>query len=241
MKPNGAVLWEGISRIDGKTPIVCIITGLASASSNTKTGAMLQTYIIRSDLSPVEAMTTRADVGICGGCVHRKQANGARSCYVNVGQGPRAVFDAYRRGVYGEVVPMMALQHIGDGRTIRLGTYGDPAAVPFDVWSSLLTHAAGHTGYTHQWRREDFRPFARFIQASCETEGDVARAHRIGFAGTFRVLPIGAALPERAMLCPASEEAGKRTTCADCLVCSGSRDVVIHAHGTGRKHYLPVL
>lgn len=67
---SGFVLWEGPSPIDG-APIVAIVTGVADKSGNVKTGAMLQTWILRQDLSPQEAVDTGADVSICGACVHR--------------------------------------------------------------------------------------------------------------------------------------------------------------------------
>ena len=34
---------------------------------------------------------------------------------------------------------------------IRLGSYGDPAAVPIEIWDNLCSVAANYTGYTHQW------------------------------------------------------------------------------------------
>jgi len=54
---GSAVVWEGPSMIDG-SPIVVIITGMkpGSGSGNSKTGTMAQTYIIRSDMSPMEAI-----------------------------------------------------------------------------------------------------------------------------------------------------------------------------------------
>ena len=47
------VLYEGPSLLDGE-PIVAILTGLRSSSGNRKTGAMLQTWILRADVSPAE-------------------------------------------------------------------------------------------------------------------------------------------------------------------------------------------
>lgn len=36
--------------------------------------------------------------------------------------------------------------------TVRIGSYGDPAAVPTRVWEELVKNARNFTGYTHQWR-----------------------------------------------------------------------------------------
>lgn len=230
------ILWQGLSRIDGKTPVVCIMTGLDAKSANRKTGAMVQTYIIRSDMAPVEAVKIRADVGICGGCVHRKQENGRRTCYVNLGQGPRSVFDAFQRGIY----PVASLEQAGNavaGKFVRFGTYGDPAAVPVEIWATLAGSALGRTGYTHQWRNRKFSALAPYMQASCETAHDVERAHTLGFMGTFRVVPLGEAIPSNALHCPASEEMGKVAQCIDCRACDGSRDVAIYAHGISKNFY----
>ncbi len=230
------ILWQGLSLIDGKTPVVCIMTGLDSKSANRKTGAMVQTYIIRSDMEPVEAVKLREDVGICGGCVHRKQENGRRTCYVNLGQGPRSVFDAFRRGRY----PVVSLEEAGRavaGKFVRFGTYGDPAAVPVEIWQTLAASASGRTGYTHQWRNRKFSALAPLMQASCETAQDVERAHILGFLGTFRVVPLGGEIPTNALHCPASEEMGKSVQCIDCRACNGSRDVAIYAHGISKNFY----
>ena len=43
------------------------------------------------------------------------------------------------------------------------------------------------------------------------------------------------------ILCPASEEAGRRTTCIECKLCSGNtisaKNIFIPAHGTGKNNY----
>ena len=49
--PNGRILYEGPSMLDG-APIVVIATGFAERSGNDKTGAMIQTWILRADIPP---------------------------------------------------------------------------------------------------------------------------------------------------------------------------------------------
>ena len=61
---NGFIIYEGRSAID-RAPIVVILTGL-KPSKNSKTGAMLQTWILRADMHPLEALRTGADRAICG-------------------------------------------------------------------------------------------------------------------------------------------------------------------------------
>ena len=67
---NGRVVWEGESRLDG-APIVLIVTGFSQKSANRKTGRMLQSYILRRDVAPLEAVRTGLDTSVCGGCRHR--------------------------------------------------------------------------------------------------------------------------------------------------------------------------
>ena len=63
-KMNKGIIYKGPSLLDGK-PIVAIAT---YSDRNTKTGKVLQTYIIRSDISPLEASKTGEDFSICGDC-----------------------------------------------------------------------------------------------------------------------------------------------------------------------------
>lgn len=227
------MLWRGASLLDG-APIVAIVSGLAGrGSSNAKTGAMVQTYVLRADVSPVDAIRTGADASICGDCPARGDGTGrGRTCYVNVGQGPLAVWRAWQRGNVPEHAADSA--ELGAGRMVRLGTYGDPAAVPAAVWASLLSRAVGWTGYTHQWRR---RPdLQRWCMASADSEAEANEARAAGWR-VFRVAFPG----DRRRLagevrCPASAEAGKLLTCSQCLACGGTAggrrgSVVIQAHG----------
>ena len=62
-KPNGYILYEGPSGIDG-APIVVIATGFANSSANAKTGDMIQTWIIRSDIAPHHAVKSGDDASI---------------------------------------------------------------------------------------------------------------------------------------------------------------------------------
>jgi hypothetical protein len=227
---NGAVLWQGASLIDG-APIVVIAVGLATRSSNRKTGAMLQTYILRSDVAPQAAITSGLDVSICGDCRHRGDGSGkGRTCYVNIGQGPTGVYKAFKRGRY----PLADdLADVGTGRNVRLGTYGDPAAVPVHVWRELTSRATGRTGYTHQWRHcPDLKALC---MASVDTPAEAILARSSGWR-TFRVaMPSDLARMPIEAVCPASAEAGRKLTCDQCLACSGASgargSIVIQAHG----------
>lgn len=232
---NGFILWEGNSALDG-APVVVIATGLAG-SGNRKTGSMVQTWILRRDVSPIEAIHSGADESICGACPHRGATvngrNSGRSCYVNVGQAPLSVWRAYMRSSYSREHNRAA--ELLAGRSVRLGAYGDPAAVPFEVWRGALAYAGNGTGYTHQWRTCDAR-LADYCMASADSESEALEARAMGWR-TFRVGSRAESLVKRAeFLCPASEQAGKRLDCAACLACGGHRalnkaSVFIPVHG----------
>lgn len=230
----GSIIYTGPSKLDKQPIFVTAIWG----SSNRKTGDMLQTYIMRSDLDPREANKLGEDVSICGGCAlrgtptldpARRQAEG-RVCYVRLDQGVLNVWRAFQRGRY-PLADAADCADIGRGRFVRLGTYGDPAAVPTSVWRKLLQHAAGHTGYTHNAAPGGL----------CMTSADnLAQAQAAWAQGqrTFRIIRLATELQRNEVLCPASAEAGFKSTCIKCRLCNGddsaAKSVAIVAHGTGR-------
>lgn len=242
MNRNGLIIWEGSSAHDG-APLVVIMTGLTNASANTKTGDMVQTFILRADIDPMAALKDGSDSSICGACPLRgRMLDGRmmeRACYVNVGQSPLSVWRAYDRGSYARVTPEVAGEMVA-GRAIRLGAYGDPAMVPVSVWHAITARATSHTGYTHQWRT---RPeFSGLVMASADSVEDRREARGLGWRAFF-VVPASAELPTGAMECSATRERNP-LQCADCGACAGTRhgaspnavDVVIRAHGAGAKY-----
>lgn len=232
--PNGFVLYRGPSMLDG-APIVAIVTGTASRSDNPKTGAMLQTWIMREDIAPTLALKSGADASVCGDCKHRPANGGA--CYVVVHQGPLSVWKAHGRGNYPLADDVAAL---GAGRAVRLGSYGDPAAVPVSVWEAFVSRATSHTGYTHQWRNASSALRALCMASADDaTERDEARA--MGWR-TFRVRCADEPLGERESVCPASAEAGFKTNCATCGACSGADgkrgSIAIVVHGSKARKFI---
>jgi hypothetical protein len=233
---NGIVLYRGPSMIDG-APIVLIATGLeGKASRNEKTGGLIQTWIIRADMSPVDAIHSGADASICGSCEHRGAIvdgrNVGRSCYVTVFQAPLVVFKAFQRGLYPEASGADARALLA-GRRVRMGAYGDPAAVPFDVWANALADTEARTGYTHQWR--NYPEFAAYCMASCDSAADYEAATAAGWR-TFRVRRSTDPMMPREIACPAAKESGAKTTCAACVACGGHAakaraNISIVAHG----------
>ncbi len=214
---NGVVFWRGNSAFNGR-PIMLVVTGLARATENRKTGDMLQSWVLSDEgQSPAQAVRTGKDVAVCGQCQRMKGGTEPR-CYVNVGQAPSAVFDGESGGSYPDYVPS---QHdaLIRGHLLRMGSYGDPAACPWEVWERLLPLVPGHTGYTHAWKHCDQR-FRLACMASCDSPFDRRLASWMGWK-TFRVRKRSEPLLPGEFACPGSVEQRNRLTCAQCLACDG--------------------
>lgn len=235
-KLTRGIIWEGPSPIDG-APIVCVAT---DGSSNAKTGPMVQTWILRSDIAPWQAVLDGSDRSICGDCVHRRQADGTRTCYVNVPQAPTSVFKAYKAGKY----PTIGLPDRGAwGSAVRIGSYGDPGALPFEAVRALASAGPRHTGYTHQWRnRPDLKAY---LMASVDNDREAREARALGWR-TFRVAPnrgvfnrfsVPLSAGDREIQCVSDSH---NRTCADCGLCAGSQlgsaaSIWIGAHGASAR------
>lgn len=239
---RGVIVYRGPSLIDGG-PVVALASW---RSDNSKTGDCPQVWILREDLPPLDATRTGADRSICGGCPLRGEItsgrNVGRSCYVVVAHGPTAVWAAYRRGAY-RAVGRARLRRLFAGAFVRIGAYGDPAAVPSRVWRSMVAEARGWTAYTHHWR--DGADLQDLAMASCETDADAREAIALGYR-VFRVVAPGSRrLPGHAG-CPASTEQGRRLTCIECGACNGGEPgtrphVQIEVHGQRYRRALPLL
>ena len=231
---SGAVIYKGPSNFDAK-PIVVIAVW---SSKNSKTGDMLQTYILRSDIDPRDANKWGEDESICGQCQHRgtptldptKALAEERTCYVTMGQGPLIVFNEFIAGKY----PVASPRAVGAGRRARIGTYGDGAAAPDYVWDELLSEAEGHTAYSHNGG--DPQRYMVSADTLAQAQGAWANGYR-----TFRVVRDVSEIRKNEVLCPASKEAGHKTTCAACLLCGGTsvkaKSIAIPVHGSGAVHF----
>lgn len=230
-RTNGVTLWAGPSPIDG-APIAVILTGLVRKSANRKTGPVLQTWIIRTDVLPTEAVKSGKDVAICGDCPLRGIMGKARACYVNVGQAPQAIYRAYKRGAYPKIRldPISLALTVGPGRAIRFGAYGDPAMAPLKVWGLLANQAKSWTGYTHQWRTLGDGWKALLMASTDAGDRDAAQAQG------WRTFTVTAQASPEDVACPAAQGL---TTCDKCSLCSGTasgaRSVTISPHGSGAK------
>lgn len=227
VKYRTSVVWTGISALDGRTPIQVI---LVPDSGNAKTGPMWQAYIIRADITPLAAIKAHDTGATCGTCPLQQGG-----CYAERMQG----LISLGRTMDARGYPVVSLEDActalaASKSALRIGAYGDPAAVPVAVWAALANAAPrGWTGYTHQWRACD-PELRRYVMASCDTAEDADDAQALGWR-TFRIRQVspatGAIEPTRSneVVCPASHERDV-TTCDACRLCDG------HGRGTGRRN-----
>jgi len=222
------IIWKGPSEIDG-SPIMVVVT---FGSNNSKTGDMPQIWILRSDIHPTEALRNGGDRAICGDCPYRPQILGdnalkkySRKCYVSA-MSFNAIYKKYKNGGYPEV-SLEDCREMLKGKKVRLGAYGDPVAVPIYVWDMILADCQS-TGYTHQWRNCD-KGYAKYCMSSCDSPMDVLLSTSMGYRAFFvQAVDDYSNISKnisgvKLANCPASKEMGKVTTCAKCLICSGTR------------------
>lgn len=228
---KAAQFYRGPSMIDGREIVAIATTG----SDNRKTGDLIQTWILRTSHSPTEAVRLGHDHSICGDCRHRGSEDRPRTCYVNIGQAPQAVWRAFKARRYPKATLAEFLAHRGD-QGLRMGSYGDPAAVPIEAWQGANMPWRKRAGYTHQWRNPIARPFRELVMASCDSPSEAMEAAMDGWR-TFLVQPVGAPPPADAIEC-LSDSLGR--TCEQCGLCRGADrpnapSIWIEAHGTAKR------
>jgi|LakMenEpi03Aug12_release.lakeMendotaPanAssembly.Ray.scaffolds.fasta_scaffold529283_2 hypothetical protein len=173
------------------------------------------------------------DGAVCFDCPF-SVSNGAKltACYThkrNQYSGFLSSIRSVRTKLTWDEIPELNAEIVSDilrlskGLYIRFGTYGEPTLIPVDLVSALCLSAANWTGYTHQWA---FRPeFSPFFMASCHSEGQAKYAESKGWRSFVAAKQAISGMVN----CPASNEAGFKSTCNKCGLCSGTS-------GKGKKH-----
>ena len=267
MNKNTLCVYDGPSLIDGSRVIV-LLTGIDKPSINTKTGDMIQSYIIRADVAPDIAAKEGLDEAICGSCKLRPMLvklsgkTGDVPCYVDKVRGPAGAYKSWAIGRVEYVTPAQASElisklrqclcgapckrkngeykcgldheHInshsrktcpnpGGSLGTRDGAYGDPAAVPLEVWQDIHITGRKRTSYTHRWETSPLLNSVAMASIDSQTFPDIddaiKRAKLMGFRW-YRVLRNGESKRDDEIMCP---EANPDTDvqCANCGLCNG--------------------
>ena len=239
--PNGFILWEGKSPINKALDIALIVTGFDKQTDNDKTGNLLQSFILYKHLAPHKAFKLKEyGESVCGDCCHatynNPKENGYATCYVRVYQSPRAVWECWRNGKGYENIGNN--WNIFNNKYLRLGSFGDPAMVPFYIWNKALKEVYKnaskneklHTGYTHQWRKDFASELKGTVMASCDGMKDYIEATSHGWK-PFRVRKKEEPKLKEEIICPSSLEANRVSSCDQCFLCDGnSKPVTIIQH-----------
>ena len=229
----GFILYEGDSLLTGEPIVVIATMGGNNPKTDNDFKSMVQTWIMLRDTPPHEAVKAGNDEGVCGNCIQRPSVGGA--CYVKTFQAPLSIWRAYKRGNYNSVINLENLR----GAELRLGSYGDPSAVPFDIWRNLIDKVQPRlmTGYTHQMSHKAFdKRMAEVCMISADTPKVALKAHAQGFR-TFRMTTDTEQLLPNEIICPNDTDGVK---CIDCGLCDGAGDkpnIAILAHGALAKRY----
>lgn len=244
-RPLGVVFYEGPSRIDGK-PIVAIATFI---TKNGKTGNLIQTWILREDDHPINAINNGNDESVCGSCPLRgiidrssgKPINRQRGCYVAIQNAPANIWSAYKAGRYPKYDGALHSRWFKH-RGLRYGSYGEPVAVPLLYWNKIRKVSTGKSkpGYTHLWKNVRFQTWKKYVMASVHSEAEAAWAQAKGWR-TYRTVLDANDVQANEILCPASEEAGYTQTCESCGACNGNANggsrvnITIPVHGGNNR------
>lgn len=113
------------------------------------------------------------------------------------------------------------------GKYIRFGTYGEPSLIDLGLVSKLCNEAKSWTGYTHQWNKKE--EYNSYFMASTHKVFGALLASKKGFRSF--IASKTAIKDEPLIICPASKEAGFKSNCSKCGLCSGTK-------GKGNKSIL---
>jgi hypothetical protein len=158
--------------------------------------------------------------------------NGA--CYVNVGQAPLTLWRAYKKGSMARLDETH--RSLFKDKVLRLGSYGDPAAAPIELWDKLTSWSKAWLGYTENWRHGE-QALRKYCMASVHTPTELELAKSLGWK-TFRVKLPEEIIDSNEFICPKSkpEDSPGYRQCFECKACRGGEwtghaTPVIDVHG----------
>lgn len=200
-------------------------------ANNKKTGLMVQISILDTSLNLRKIDGSEENGQGCS----RPQCSAFDGCYVrsffaHVGSIDKNLND-YRAGTLPKMnwVSFMALIN---GLDVRLGEFGDPAAMGLRYVEEIARRARKHTGYTHRWKSCD-QDLRFFLMASVENQPDYDLARKMGWK-CFYVG--GNPVKGDVMQCPNEGPSG--LLCNQCGLCKGANakfSISIEPHGQQKK------
>ena len=205
-----------LATVDGMNggEVYIVATNLGRASANRKVGDAAQVWSI-----PAGGLSGHQR-DVCGDCPLLPQIEGGEGgCYVT-----KLFISGIWRAIQAGAYPAWD----GDNRDfdrlhVRFGAWGDPCLCPLQIVERIARASLGWMGYSHEWRRPENAPYARYFMASVHTAAECAEAAALGWRW-FMAPFTGEAIPANAIQCPYQV---RGTQCRDCRLCDGT--------GNGRK------
>jgi hypothetical protein len=141
------------------------------------------------------------------------------------------VFKTYKRGGNPDYTDPVLRRSLGFKAMVRIGSYGDGAAVPDEVWDDLLSEAAGQTAYSHHGG--DPRRYMVSVDSLTRAEDAWRSKYR-----TFRIVKDRHEIVKgQEIECPSD----RGVQCVNCGLCAGSdvqaKSIAIIVHGGGAKYF----
>jgi hypothetical protein len=115
---------------------------------------------------------------------------------------------------YNETIASIIVS-LCEGTFVRFGTYGEPSLHPITLIERMASVCENWTGYTHQWMRHDL---GKFFMASVHSIKGQQKAEQLGYR-SYIATPVQL---NDYVNCPASKEAGYKSSCSKCSLCSGT-------------------
>jgi hypothetical protein len=100
------------------------------------------------------------------------------------------------------------------GRYVRFGSYGECSLHPQEIIEMMANLSKSWTGYTHQWKNYNL---GNYFMASTHSSSEALSAAVLGYRSF-----IVSDEKQDVVNCPASKEAGYKSTCDKCNLCSGT-------------------
>ena len=223
------VIERTLSKYNGKR-IKIVAQCLERPSVNKKTGNMIQIAIMPDTKKTIWDIIKGLDASSCCDCslrpIHAKalKAKGKKPCYVNTAKAINKVHTVTIGKPTDKDYTRLDKEK-AKGRAIRWGNWGEPALASKRLVERVNHGAKGHTGYTHQYKKAWARWCKKFFMASIDIAPDSLKAAKNAWSKDWRTFRLIRSIEEldskNEILCPASKEAGNKTTCANCLLCDG--------------------
>ena len=219
-----------------------VIANFQMGSSNSKTGNGVQVFFLPRAMIEKGKLELEEDTPICFNCPLAK----GKGCYVPKGLsgwGLRSKLRSLHKKLILHNMEQI-LARVRDFTYIRLGAYGEPILLGINFLKELVK-GRNWTGYTHQWRQDNYQGYKEYLMASVHSLSEAMEAEARGWRWFWSVEEMDPLITIRrgamvyngkviAVNCPASKEAGRKAICNTCGLCKGTsmraRNIWIRKH-----------